>query len=326
MPTSQAQVSIVTPAYNAGKFLQQCIESALAQRHTAFEHVIVDNASTDDTRAIAESYARRDSRVRVISHPHTLPFVDNWNSVLEAISASSLYCQTLHADDWLYPNCLERMVALGERNPSAGVFGSLRLRGEDVQCGGLPRDRELFSGSEIARMFLRGEAFAMAPTSGMIRADLVRARRPFYPARYLHADLAAYFAILADTDYGFCHEVLAFSRPHDGSITRTVAERRKTLIREWPMMMAEYGLKYFSRDEYDLLIRRHYRRHHRVLVRAMATGAGKDFLRYHLEGMRLSGHRPTMVDFGRAIADEVTAGMADPGKVFRHIQKLLARG
>lgn len=319
-------VSIVTPAYNAAPFIRQCIESALAQSYRTIEHIIVDNASTDDTRAIAEGYARHDPRVRVVTRDVTVPFVQNWNSAVEAISPDARYCHTLHADDWLYPACIEKMTALAERDPSVGAVGSLRLRGEVVQCGGLPAERSIFAGREIARMFMRGEVFAMAPTTNMIRADIVRARRPFYPDAYLHADIAAYLGFLADTNFAFCHEVLTFSRTHDASITQTVAERKRTFLREWPMLMAEYGHRYFSDDEREILVRKHLRHHHRVILRSMLTGAGPEFLRFHLDGMRKAGHKPTLLAFIRAAADEVAGAVMRPDKAMRHVQRFLLRG
>lgn len=320
-----ALVSVVTPVYNGGKFLRECIESVLAQSYGAFEHVILDNASTDDTRAIAESFARQDARVRVFHNERTLPLIDNWNRSLELISPDSRYCQTLHGDDRLYPECLARLAGLAERHDGVGVVGSLRLRGQTIQCGGLPEDRNVFDGTEVARLFLREQVFALAPTSGMVRSDIVRTRRPYYPPHYLHADLAVYFAILDRTKFGFVHEVLAFSRTHADSITSTLTERKRTLLRDWLMMLQEFGGRYFTPDELAEVERQFLRRYYRILVRESFLGAGRDFRAYHLEGLRRAGRAPGVADIARALAAEGAAASARPGRAFTRLRDILHR-
>jgi glycosyltransferase involved in cell wall biosynthesis len=311
-----ALVSVVTPVYNGAKYLRDCIESVLAQSHGDLEHVILDNASTDETRDIAESYARLDRRIRIFANERTVPVIENWNRAFAHIGTDSRYCQTLHADDLLYPECLARMVGLAERHEGVGVVGSLRRRGEDIQCRGLPESEEVFSGAHVGRLYLRQEVFALAPTSGMVRSEIVRAHLPFFPTRYLHADLAAYFAILDTTRFGFVHEILAFSRTHADSITSTLTERKQTLLRDWLMLLQEYGPRYFPPDELAALERRFLQRYYRILVRETLLGAGRDFRAYHLEGLRAAGRAPGAADIVRAMVTEGAAFTAHPHRAF----------
>lgn len=316
---AQPLVSIVTPVYNGGAFLSECIESVLHQSYGDFEYVIVDNVSSDETADIARRYSAADSRIRVVRNASKLAMVDNWNRAMQEVSERSAYCKVLHADDLLYPQCLEKMVALALQNPQVGVVGSLRLRGDRIECEGLPRDREVFSGTEVARLFIRQEVFGFAPTACLIRSDLVRARRPFYPERYLHTDLAAYFDLLDQVDFGFLHEVLFFSRVHGASITSTVAEVNQTLIREWLMLLQDYGRRYFTQAELDELEEKHLRRWYRLLVRGAVTGRGREFLNYHLSGLREARRVPTAATLSRAMAAEVAEAIMHPEKVYRHL-------
>jgi glycosyltransferase involved in cell wall biosynthesis len=324
--TDSPSLSVVTPVYNGAKFLAECIESVLSQTWRDFEYVILDNASTDDTNAIASRYAREDSRIRLVRNERTLPVIENWNAAVALMSDSVAQMKILHADDTLYPSCLERMLDVAARNPSVGIVGSLRQRGEAiVECTGLPAGRELFPGKEIARLFLAGEVFGFAPTSGMVRADLVRARSPFYPTKYLHADLAAYFDMLDGCDFGFIDEVLCFSRTHADSITTTVAERRRTLLREWLVMLREYGPRYFPDDELAALETAFLQRYYRILVRNAVTRPAGGFMAFHLEGLREMGRTPGPLDIGRAVVAELGASVAHPGKLVRHLRDSLAR-
>lgn len=320
----QPFVSVVTPVYNGGPFLAECIESVLRQGHTNFEYVILDNASRDETPEIAARYARADGRVRLLRNDSVLSLVDNWNRAMAAISDRSLYCKFLPGDDLLYPNCLEKMVDVFERHPNVGIVGSLRLRGEylghgHIECDGLPPEREVFSGVEVTRLFLRQEVFSLAPTAGMIRCDLIRNQVPFFPAQYLHTDLAAYLNLLDKTDFGFVHDVLFFSRVHGKSVTATVADTRQTQIREWYFLLQDYGPRYFQPAELERLEQSHLRRWYRILLRGLLTRKGSGFVDYHVAGLRQAGHAPTAFTIARAAADEIAAVVSHPGKMYRYL-------
>lgn len=60
-------ISVIIPAYNAQAYLRECLESVLAQSFSDWEAIVVDDGSTDSTATIAQSFSRRDSRIRVLS-------------------------------------------------------------------------------------------------------------------------------------------------------------------------------------------------------------------------------------------------------------------
>src|SRR5688572_5070363 len=101
-------VSVCIPAFNAGPYLRQTIESVLAQSFANFELVIVDNASTDDTLAIALEYSRRDPRIRVFRNESNIGAIANFDRCIDL--ADGEWMKFLCADDWLEPACLERLL------------------------------------------------------------------------------------------------------------------------------------------------------------------------------------------------------------------------
>jgi glycosyltransferase involved in cell wall biosynthesis len=301
---ASAFVSVVTPVYNGGRYLDACIDSVRAQSHGLLEHVILDNASRDETAAIAARHAGRDRRVRVHRNLRKVARSDNWNRALELISPEARYCWLLPADGLIYPRALERMVDVGLRNPSVGIVGALRRHGEDVECKGLPTDREVFSGRKIGRLFLAGRVFAIAPTTNLMRADLVRARRPFYPAQYMHDDIAAFLEVLRTCDFGFVHDVLAFSRPHEVSVSAAIAAMQKTTMRDYFRMLIEYGPGYFESAELGRIERRHLRRYCRALLRTYVMPGGAELRRQHLAALSDLGRVPGPATYGLAIAEK----------------------
>src|SRR6266853_1781672 len=66
----QPLTSVVIPAYNAELFLERTLRSALRQTHSNLEVIVVDDGSSDKTRAIAEAVAATDDRVRILSVPN----------------------------------------------------------------------------------------------------------------------------------------------------------------------------------------------------------------------------------------------------------------
>src|SRR5208282_3602640 len=138
-------VSVVTPVYNGEDFLAECIESVLGQTYKHFEYIIVNNCSKDRTLEIALKFARRDSRVRVHSNGEFVGVIENHNIAFRLIAADSKYCKVVCADDWLFPECIARMVGVAEANPSVGIVSSYQLSGGGsnwrewrVTCAELP--------------------------------------------------------------------------------------------------------------------------------------------------------------------------------------------
>jgi hypothetical protein len=220
----------------------------------------------------------------------------------------------------MYPNAIERMLGVALRHPSIGIVGSLRQRGDMVECGGLPESQELFPGREIGRLFLAQRIFAIAPTTNLVRSDLVRARQPFFPQRYFHEDTAAFLDVLRHHDFGFVHEVLAFSRTHDGSVTETVTKPQQTAMRDTLRMLVEYGPDYFDPAELRRIERRHLRRYYRRLLRSYVNGGGNAFRRSHLASLRELGRAPGPLDLGVALAEEVAASVARPQELLRQLR------
>lgn len=111
-------VSVLIPAYNAEKFLSAAIESVLVQSFQNWELVICDDASKDSTLHIARRY-EEPGKVRVVGNKGNLGQFQTHNRLAEM--ASGKYIKYLHADDLLFPHCLDMMVHFMEYFADAAV-------------------------------------------------------------------------------------------------------------------------------------------------------------------------------------------------------------
>jgi glycosyltransferase involved in cell wall biosynthesis len=250
--TGQPLVSVVTPVYNGEAFIRECIESVLRQTWTHYEYLIVDNQSSDETVAIAREYAERDLRIRVLTPDGFVIADENANRALQAISPEAAYVKVVHADDWLYRGCLERMVALAQAHPNIGIVSAYRRLGDEIDLVGLPPDVDVVPGAEVGRSALLGGPLPYlfgSPTSLLLRADLVRARPEFYRLDNPHqSDQEACLDLLGESDLGFVHEVLTFTRRHDESETpfySRVGARFPCSLR----LLTGYASRYLTRED-----------------------------------------------------------------------------
>ncbi len=117
--SATAKVSVVMPAWNAGPFIQEAVESVLAQTFVDWELIIVDDGSTDGTVNAAGRV--EDTRIRLIEQRNAGASAAR-NSGVAAANAD--YVFFLDADDRLRPDALQRVVAALDANPKVcAVYG-----------------------------------------------------------------------------------------------------------------------------------------------------------------------------------------------------------
>ena len=126
-------VSVVLPVYNGEDYLNQAIESVLAQTYQKWELIVVDDGSDDSSRRIAEEYAKTDSRIQVHSQENQkLPRALN-NGFSQA---KGEFYTWISSDNRFLPGFLDAMVGELEGHPGADmVFGNQYLiddRGERI--------------------------------------------------------------------------------------------------------------------------------------------------------------------------------------------------
>jgi glycosyltransferase involved in cell wall biosynthesis len=227
--TSAPRVTVVIPHFNYGQYLPTAVATALGQPSVDVDVLIVDDASTDGSAAVARELAAGDSRISLIEHPINKRHIATYNDGLAA--ATGDYVVLLSADDALSPGSLARSTALMEANSSVGlVYGNVRTFSDTPPVGGTApaswngahESWTVWRGEEwLGLTSRRGRNVIMNPEVVM-RRDVLSEIGGYDP-RFPHsADLFLWLRAAARGDVGRVNgTVQAFYRVHDTNMHTT---------------------------------------------------------------------------------------------------------
>ena len=178
-------ISVLMLTYNREALVGRAIESILAQTYRDFEFIIVDNGSTDCSGAVAEEYAARDSRIRVI-HRERGNIGAGRNTALDA--ARGEYLTFIDDDDWAEPDFLEFLLNLLEENQADVAI-----------CGATGREfdeKKVMSAEEALIELMWRKKYNVAFPTKLFRRELIEHLR--FPEDGKYDDIALMYRLLAE--------------------------------------------------------------------------------------------------------------------------------
>ena len=174
------RVTVVMAVYNAAQFLREAIASVLSQTYRDFELIVVDDASTDDSYALLQTF--EDPRIRIIRHPSNLGASASRNDALAA--ARCEFIAIMDADDVCAPTRLEKQVEFLDAHlpvglVGCGVYDNIDASGAVLYTSFLPADNQAIQHALMER-------WCFLHSSIMFRRSLYQAaggyRTAFEPA------------------------------------------------------------------------------------------------------------------------------------------------
>jgi glycosyltransferase involved in cell wall biosynthesis len=321
MTGSAPFLTVLTPVFNGAEFLEQCIESVLAQTFTNYEYIIVNNCSKDGTLEIANRYASKDRRIRVHNNTDFLGVIANHNHAFGMMSPAAKYCKVVSGDDFIFPNCLELLVNFAASHPSVGMVNCYELAGRNVMHAGLEYERNVVSGRDICRDSMLGYRHVLgSPTSLLYTSDLVRKSAPFFPINNPHADVSACYKWLYGCDFGFVHQVLAYARIHpDSQTSRSLkfGTFKRSLISD----LIEYGRLYLTPEEFERQTAAAMDGYYSWLVRRIYEHRGdKEFWEMQKAGLRELGFTFSSARlYKTAVSRAIVEAMDSPRAALRKV-------
>ncbi len=127
--------SVIIPAYNASRFIEDTVKSVIAQTFPEWECIVVDDCSTDNTFELVSAIAENEPRLRVIQNSENMRVAKTRMAGVAA--ARGKYVAFLDSDDMFVPEKLERQIDLLESTRSDFVCSSYELVDENAEPLGI---------------------------------------------------------------------------------------------------------------------------------------------------------------------------------------------
>lgn len=147
-----AEITVLTWAHNSGEYIYPCVDSVLNQTFRDFEYVIIDNASSDGTKEVLESYAAKDARIRLYRNEEniigTIPVIEE--------HVHTEYYMILDHDDYLELDALELLYAAACKEDLDIVFGCCEMvdaKGNALAEAGVKRDFSCIKAEHLPEVF-----------------------------------------------------------------------------------------------------------------------------------------------------------------------------
>jgi glycosyltransferase involved in cell wall biosynthesis len=226
---SSPTLSVVMPNYNHARYLRRAIEGILEQTRPADEFLILDDASTDNSVEIIESYAERHSCIRLVKNQRNAGVIAAHEKLFELATGDYLFSAA--ADDDRYPCFFEQAMEMAVKHPQAGlIFGKMGIidgagNEQSVIEPSVWQERLYATPKQFLQEYLEVEPPMHAATGATIFRRQAFAEVGWFPAELdSFADTFAVRAIALK--YGACYVPERFSkwRRMSGSYSQKTAQ------------------------------------------------------------------------------------------------------
>lgn len=263
----QPLVSVLIPVYNREDFIGDCIQSVLNQTIQNIEIIIVDNASTDNTYKICESYAQNDSRILLFKNKENIGPIRNWNICID--KAHGKYGKILFSDDLIRNDFLEKTIIYLENNSEVGfVFSGALEFSSNTDCVDnkwhFVGETGIYNSDTFISGCLLNKGYPNSPGCALFRMQSLKSNLIIDIPNKISSNFAQHgigsdvliFLITAIqfNSYAFINEPLAYFRAHRGSITKSTDRVDITLL--YLIAKAYYVENYLDKYKHANLIRK----------------------------------------------------------------------
>jgi glycosyltransferase involved in cell wall biosynthesis len=255
-----SRVSIITPAYNSLAFLPQTIDSVRAQTFQNWEHIVVDDGSTDGTAEVLRTRLQDEDRTWIICQQNAGQHAAR-NHGARLSDPESDYLLFLDADDMLAPEMLERMVSYLDNHPDAAMahcqFRMIDESGSPMAITDWHRDygtkrfvptrfsaRKLTPETPVTPFVSLYAGFHfIIPSISVIRRSVYDRLPPWNEHFGVNGDLNFFWRLALVGDIHFLDEELVFYRRHPEQISNSsLDDTKKELYRQWDILSEDDAL------------------------------------------------------------------------------------
>lgn len=218
----QPLVSIIMNCHNGAKFISQSIESILKQNYKNWELIFFDNASTDESLSIVESF--NDIRIKIFKSKDFLNLYDARNQALKKIEG--YYVSFLDTDDLWEKDLLQKQVEYLSNNLNFKMVYSNFYILEEKKNKKIIRFKSPLKEGKIIKDLIK--SYTVAILTSCVKADVLKTIK-FNKNYNVIGDFDFFIKLSEENEIGYIHEPLASYRMHDNNYSK---ENLKTYIME----------------------------------------------------------------------------------------------
>lgn len=228
------KVSVLMLTYNRENLISRAIDSILQQTHSNFEFIIVDNGSSDKSGQIADEYAQKDSRIRVI-HRAKGTISAGRNTALDA--AQGDYIAFIDDDDWTEPDFIEFLLNLAVQN-----------RADVAICGAADKvfdEKRVMNAEEALIELMWRKKYNVAFPTKLFHRNMFDSVR--FPEDKTFDDIALMYQLLAQANRVAYHGLPKYTfYRHEGNNSSWTTHHEQLT----PQILQEYLDAYRTRTEW----------------------------------------------------------------------------
>jgi glycosyltransferase involved in cell wall biosynthesis len=234
-PNASPLFTAIVPLYNHARYIGKALDSILAQSYQDWEAVVVDDGSTDESGRIADDYAARCPRIRVV-HQHNAGLAAARNTGIR--HARGVWMALLDSDDLWLPNTLSNFAQFIPAHPKArfiyGYYHRLNADGTITELPGTAQEGPKGPIDLFGRMFLN-------PSCVCFRRDLADEVGSFDETLPLNEDYDLFLKMGLHTQYWPISCPTTLRRRHDNNLSKQSGRSRMIEIRTLERFLDRFG-------------------------------------------------------------------------------------
>jgi len=227
-------VSVVIPAYNAGKYIVDCLDSVISQTVTPKEIIVVNDGSTDETRTIVQKYENKFDNIKCISKKNA-GLSEARNTGIQ--EASSEFIAFLDSDDMWLPEKLEKQLKLFDiaNNKLGLIYSAYKLCDQDGQAYQGNITAPYVKGDILSHLIEKGNLVSGSGSGVLVRRSVFDDVGGFDSALKFAEDLDMWIRIAEKYHVDFVDEVLVVIRTHTASMQAQYTSHYSRFLANWPL-------------------------------------------------------------------------------------------
>lgn len=231
MESSLPLVAIVTPVYNGAPWLERTMACVQNQTYGNLVHVVLDNASTDDTPDVIARYRNMAKPLKTARNAAVLSQTANWNEAMRLTPAEAKYVMLLCADDLIRADAIEKLVARAEEDESIVLVTAADVVLDHVRAPLPPEGKTIVDGKAVIKSVLDHSYNHFAWQLFFARWRPEDGEQDYFSYTATSLDNDKLLRLMMTGKVGFVMEPLFYTRTHSANMSAQLSANHSPKFR-----------------------------------------------------------------------------------------------